>query len=405
MSNKAVKPESPSDSSATGDKRKSVGYWRETWRRYRKKKLASAALIFVGFLMMVAAFSPAIVGTKPVVLYFEGRYYFPAMAYFNRDWENPAVSAPFRKRYRPDKIEKKDPEAWAIWPLVFQDPERIVRSNEWEGQPGNPTSNRGQPYLYYVFLQGWDGVFGTEHVEDNFGDTVPHNLLGTTQNGLDVFAQLVHGTRTALFVGFVSMGIASCIGITLGAIAGYGAGGGTQLGGWIDIAISRLIELVMCIPTIVIVLTALSVIEKPTIWHIMALLGATSWTGIARLMRAEFLKLSKAEYVTAARSLGVSNVRIMFRHILPNALAPVLTPIVFGIASAVLIESALSFLGFGAPPPTPSWGNLLRAGQANRNMWWLIVCPGMAIFATVLTYNLIGEGVQEATDPRLKQTS
>jgi peptide/nickel transport system permease protein len=135
----------------------------------------------------------------------------------------------------------------------------------------------------------------------------------------------------------------------------------------------------------------------------MAVLGATGWTGIARLTRGEFLKLSKMEFVTAARALGASRPRIMFRHILRNALAPVVVPISFGIAAAILIESGLSFLGFGAPPPNPSWGTLLNAGRSNLQMWWLIVFPGAAIFATVLAYNLIGEGLQEATDPRLRQ--
>jgi peptide/nickel transport system permease protein len=132
-------------------------------------------------------------------------------------------------------------------------------------------------------------------------------------------------------------------------------------------------------------------------------LGVTGWTRIARLTRGEFLKLKESEFVVAARALGTGRLRIMFRHILPNALAPVLVPISFGIAAAILIESGLSFLGFGAPPPNPSWGTLLNAGRSNLQMWWLILFPGMAIFLTVLAYNLIGEGLQEATDPRLRE--
>ncbi|NLX98599.1 MAG: ABC transporter permease, partial [Rhodopirellula sp.] len=179
-------------------------------------------------------------------------------------------------------------------------------------------------------------------------------------------------------------------------LAGY-------LGGWVDILLSRLIELVMCIPALVLILALIAVLENPTIWHLMAVLGVTGWTGIARLTRAEFLKLSKTEFVTAARALGAGRLRIMFRHILPNALAPVVVPISFGIAAAILIESGLSFLGFGAPPPNPSWGTLLNAGRSNLQMWWLIFFPGLAIFLTVLAYNLIGEGLQEATDPRLRE--
>jgi peptide/nickel transport system permease protein len=122
-------------------------------------------------------------------------------------------------------------------------------------------------------------------------------------------------------------------------------------------------------------------------------------------MRAEFLKLREMEYVLAARALGAGQTRVMFRHILPNALAPVLVPITFGIASAILIENALSFLGFGSPPPNASWGNLLKEGQRSLSMWWLILFPGTAIFLTVLAYNLIGETLQEATDPRLREAA
>jgi len=148
----------------------------------------------------------------------------------------------------------------------------------------------------------------------------------------------------------------------------------------------------------------LAVVERPTIWNIMAVIGFTHWTSIARLTRGEFIKLKQLEFVSAARAMGAGQTRIIFSHILRNALAPVLVPITFGIAAAILIESALSFLGFGAPPPNPSWGTVLAAGRATiQQTWWLIVFPGAAIFLTVLAYNLIGEGLQEATDPRLRQ--
>ena len=347
----------------------SRGYWAETWRRFRGRKLAMAALVFVGFLALVAIFSPAIVGTKPIVCKYKGRIYFPAMAYFNPRWENAVFHHDkFRKRY-PKNLKEKDPDSWAIWPLVYQDPNRRVRDDEWEGQPGSPTGDEGRPGRY--------------------------NLFGTTQQGVDVFAQLVHGTKIALLVGFVSTGIAASIGITIGALAGY-------LGGWVDMLLSRLIELVMCIPALVLILALIAILEHPSIWHIMAVLGATGWTRIARLTRAEFLKLKEMDYVTAARALGASRLRVMFRHILPNSLAPVLVPITFGIAAAILTESALSFLGFG-DVSAPSWGRVLNAARSNYQMWWLTLFPGAAIFFTVLAYNLIGEGLQEATDPRLRE--
>ena len=351
--------------------KRSRGFWAEAWLRFRHRKMAMLALLYVSGMAMVALLSPAIAGTKPIVCKYKGSLYLPAMAYFNPRWENAIFRTGdrFRNVY-PENLKKKDPESWAIWPLVYQDPYRRVRAGEWPDQPANPAQNHGEPSRY--------------------------NWFGTTRTGVDVFAQLVHGTRTALLVGFVSMGIAAAIGITLGALAGY-------LGGWIDVLISRLIELVMCIPALVLILALIAVLEKPTIWHLMAILGITSWTGIARLTRAEFMRISKLEFVAAAQAMGAGHWRIMFRHILRNALAPVLVPITFGIATAILIESGLSFLGFGAPPPNPSWGNLLNAGRSNLQMWWLIVFPGAAIFLTVLAYNLIGEGMQEATDPRLRQ--
>lgn len=345
------------------------GFWLEAWRRFRRRKLAMAALAFVVLLSLVATFAPAIAGTKPIVCYYKGEYYFPCLGYFERSWENPIFTKDRFRLVYPENLKKKDPNSWAVWPLVYQDPYRRVRGDEWPGQPENLTGDQGVPSRT--------------------------NWFGTDQRGVDVFAQMVHGTTIALMVGFVSMGIAAAIGITLGALAGY-------LGSWADVLFSRLIEVVQCIPTLILILASIALLEKPTIWHMMAIIGLTGWTSIARLARAEFLKLKGADFVTAAEALGAGRLRIMFRHILPNALAPVLVPITFGIASAILIETSLSFLGFGSPPPNPSWGSVLESGRNNLGMWWLIVFPGGAIFLAVLAYNLIGEGLQEATDPRLR---
>jgi peptide/nickel transport system permease protein len=212
-----------------------------------------------------------------------------------------------------------------------------------------------------------------------------------------VFAKMVHGTTVALLVGFVSMGLASVIGIVIGALGGY-------FGGWVDSLASRFTEIVMCIPTLILILALVAIVEKPTIWKTMAIIGATNWTSIARLTRGEFLRLRQSEFVMAARAAGAGPLRIMLRHILPNALAPVLVPITFGIASAILLESSLSFLGFGPPPPSASWGAVLNDARSNLSMWWLVLFPGTAIFLTVLAYNLVGEALQEVTDPRLRES-
>jgi peptide/nickel transport system permease protein len=350
-----------------------AGYWTETWRNFRRRKLSMIALAYVVFLCIVALCAPLIAGTKPIVCKYKGNLYFPCLGYFARSWENSIF---LKDRFRDEysiKLKQKDPDSWAIWPLVYQDPYRRVKAREWPDQPENPWGTDGEPSRY--------------------------NWFGTNQQGFDVFAQMVHGTQVALSVGFVSMGIAAAIGVTLGALAGY-------LGGWVDMLISRLIELVMCIPALVLILALVAMLDKVSNYHLMAIVGITSWTGIARLTRAEFMRLKQMEFVAAARSMGAGRMRIMFRHLLRNALAPVLVPISFGIADAILIESGLSYLGFGASPPNPSWGTLLHSGRlAIQQMWWLILFPGLAIFLTVLAYNLIGEGLQEATDPRLRQSA
>ena len=349
---------------------RSHGFWAEAWRRYRCRPLAVGGLGFVGFLVVVAAFAPAIAGTKPVLCRYKGRLYAPCLGYFDRRLE-PAIFTKdkFRGTY-PRNLAAKDPDSWALWPLFFQDPYRSVRNDEWPGRLENPAMDQGRP--------SWN------------------NLFGTDQAGVDVLAKMVHGTTIALLVGFVSMGIAGTIGVVVGAVGCY-------FGGWIDMLTSRVTEIVMCVPTLVLILSIVAIIEKPTIWHTMAIIGFTGWTGIARLTRGEFLRLKSSEYVTAARAAGAGPLRIMLRHVLPNALAPILVPITFGIASAILTESGLSFLGFGPPPPSASWGSVLNGARSNLGMWWLVVFPGAAIFLTVLAYNLIGEGLQESTDPRLRE--
>lgn len=329
------------------------------------------ALCYVICLSLIAVLSPAIVGTRPVICKYKGRIYFPALYYFHRSLENPVFFRDeFYGRYY-HNLQAKDPSSWAIWPLVYQDPLRWVDAGEFPEVPANPTGEKGKPNQ--------------------------HNLMGTTDIGIDVFAQMVHGTKIALLVGFVSTGVAAAIGITLGGVAGYS-------GGVIDGLISRFTEIVMCVPTLILILALLAIVDQPSIWYTMVIIGLTSWPAISRLTRAEFLKLRTAEYVTAARALGASTPRIIFFHILPNAMAPVLVPISFGIAAAILLEAGLSILGIGAPPDTPSWGTVLNLGRSNlQTMWWMIVFPGAAIFLTVLAYNLIGEGLQEATDPRLQE--
>ncbi len=218
--------------------------------------------------------------------------------------------------------------------------------------------------------------------------------LGTDQLGRDVLSRMIWGAGISLKVGFVSMGIALVIGVILGALAGY-------YGGWVDAVVMRFVDVMLCFPTFFLILAVIAFLE-PSIWNIMIVIGATGWMGITRLVRADFISLKERDFVLAARAIGASDGRIIFGHILPNAMASVLVATTLGIAGAVLTESALSFLGIGVQPPTPSWGNILTAGKDNIDIaWWLSLFPGLAILLTVMGFNLLGEGIRDAMDPRL----
>ncbi len=221
------------------------------------------------------------------------------------------------------------------------------------------------------------------------------HLFGTDQLGRDVLSRMIWGAGISLKVGLVATGVSMFIGVILGALAGY-------YGRWVDTVIMRFVDIMLCFPAFFLILAVIAILE-PSIWNIMVVIGLTSWMGITRLVRADFISLKERDFVQAARAIGASDLRIIFRHILPNAMASVLVAATLGVAGAILTESALSFLGIGVQPPTPSWGNILTAGKNNIDIaWWLSLYPGLAILITVLGYNLLGEGIRDSLDPRLK---
>lgn len=226
----------------------------------------------------------------------------------------------------------------------------------------------------------------------------PTHVLGTDSVGRDVLSRLIYAARVSLTVGLLAVAMYAAIGTTVGALAGYH-------GGALDVLLSRLMDVVLSFPPLIIILFAVSVFGKPSLWNVIIVLGLLGWPAVARLVRGQLLALRDLEFVQAARASGASDARVIERHLLPNALAPVLVAATFGTANAILIEAALSFLGMGVQPPTPSWGNMLTDAQSLtvlERMSWLWVPPGFMILVSVLAINFVGDGLRDALDPSLK---
>jgi peptide/nickel transport system permease protein len=327
--------------------------------KFRNNRVALPAIAGIVALFAIALAADVIANDKPLVMKYEGKIYFPVL----KDY---AVRL---------GISRWDPHFQNV---VFKDFARAnFRRGDWAQFPPIPYSP----------------------TEVNLDNTLrrpsAQHFFGTDDVGRDVASRIVHGSRVSLSVGFVAVAIYVLIGIMIGAVAGY-------YGGVPDIVASRLIEIMLTIPTLFLIITVVAFVPR-SVFNIMVIIGITNWPTVARLTRGEFLKAKSQEYVLAAHSLGATDFRTIFRHVLPNTLAPVLVAATFGVASAILIESTLSFLGFGAPPSTASWGAILYNGrQLLPSAWWLSAFPGLAIFLTVTSYNLVGEWLRDVADPRLE---
>lgn len=328
------------------------GLWAGVWKEFRRNRIALAGYYVVLILLFTAVFADFLANDKPLYLSYRENTHFPILRGYLVDL---GLASPPAGLLNVDY--KKLEGAIAIFPPV---PYRQTNVDLFA--PLEPPSGK--------------------------------HWLGTDKLGRDVMAGMIHGSRISLSIGFVAVGIAVIIGVILGALAGY-------FGSWIDMVISRLFEIMLSIPTFFLLITV-AAIFRPSIFMTMIIIGLTSWVGIARFTRSEFFRIRNLDYVTAAISLGVSSRKIMFQHILPNALAPVIVSVVLGIAGAILVESSLSFLGIGVPAELVTWGSILNEASGATFAWWLAVFPGFAIFITVLAYYLVGEGLREVLDPRLR---
>ncbi len=329
-------------------------YWSLVKHQYKKNKLAMAAFYVVIFLVLMAIFADFLANNKPLYAKYKGETYFPVIKQYlvdlgfskwptellNVDWKTLELDA-------------------SVWPPVKFFPSDVDLFNNMTG----PSVESG-------------------------------HYLGTDAIGRDMVSGLIHGSRISLSVGFVAAGIAVLIGVLLGAISGF-------YGGNIDILIMRFVEVMELFPAFFLIITIVALYGS-SIWYIMIAIGLTNWTGNAKLTRGEVLKVRNMDYISAANSLGLNNRRIILRHVLPNALAPVLVSAAFAIAGAILIEAGLSFLGFGVKATTVTWGSVLNEARGATNSWWLAVFPGFMIFLTIVAYNLVGEGLRDALDPRLR---
>lgn len=250
--------------------------------------------------------------------------------------------------------------------------------------------------VFAPFIAPYDPTAQQDLVETSYLSPSSDYLLGTDIFGRDILTRIIYGARISLAIGFVAVAISILLGTLLGAVAGY-------LGGWVDTVVMRGTDMVLAFPRLVLLILIIALFE-PSLVLIILVLGLTQWPGTARIVRGEVLSLREREFIQAARALGMGRARVIFRHLVPNVLAPVIVAATLGIGNTIVLEAGLSFLGLGVQPPMPSWGNMVADGRQNLiGAWWVATFPGLAIVITVLAFNLAGDGLRDALDPRLRE--
>jgi peptide/nickel transport system permease protein len=386
-----------------------TSYGQLVWKQFTKYNTNMVSMWFIIVLFTIAVFAPFIANDKPLWIHIDGSIQFPVFKTLTANdysvFLSAAITVVLVLLVRRNSM-KIDPfmRASVLSKQVFVCALILVMGIALL-QAFIPHKLDATDYKAMIANgKATDAVFpivpyGYARTDIKLTQLPPtkDHWLGTDDVGSDVLCRLIHGTRVSLSVGFVAVGISSVLGIMFGAVMGY-------FGGKVDFLGMRLLEIMMSVPTFFLIITIVAFFPR-SLFNIMVIIGITSWTGDARFVRAEFFKLRNQDFVQAAISLGLPLRSILFRHMLPNGIAPVLVNLTFGVAGAIFIESALSFLGFGVAPPTPSWGQMLSTGVSvsGQFLWWLTLFPGLAIFFTVIAYNLVGEGLRDAIDPKLRK--
>ncbi len=376
-----------------------------------KSSINIASLVFIIFLFAMAVFAPFIANDKPFVIKIDGVLKFPLFASLSGvDYSTllaAIVGVVLFLLYRRNRKRVNPSIRGALWAkqvgigivvlivgiacLIALVPSKLDATDYKSKLESKEASFAIFPIVPYGFER-------TSICEREQPPSKKH-WFGTDDVGSDVLCRVIHGSRISLSVGFVAVGISGIIGVFIGAVMGY-------FGGKVDFVLMRFVEIMMAVPVFFLIITIVAFFPR-SLLNIMIIIGITGWTGNARFIRAEFLKLRKQDYVQAARALGLPLHSILFKHMLPNGIAPVLVSATFGIAGAIFTEASLSFLGFGVAPPTPSWGQMLSQGVSATGhfLWWMSLFPGVAIFLTAVSYNLVGEGLRDAIDPRLRKAA